>query len=65
MILGVLEQLGLHALWTRVNGGLQLHHYWRGVLGEARSWGEVRSLAAAVPAAAEAAIDLAQGFEAA
>lgn len=65
MILGILEQLGLHALWTRVNGGLQLHHYWRGVLGEARDWGEVRSLAAAVPAATEAVVDLAQGFEAA
>ncbi len=65
MVLGVLERLGLHALWTRVNGGLQLHHYWRGVLGEARDWHEVRSLASAAPAAATAVIDLAQGFKAA
>ena len=37
--LGMLERLGLHALWTRVNGGLQLHHYWRGVLSEAQDLG--------------------------
>lgn len=63
--LGLLEHLGLHALWTRVNGGLQLHHYWRGVLGEAQNWDEVRGLAAAVPAGSEAVIDLAQGVAAA
>ncbi len=62
--LGVLERLGLHALWTRVNGGLQLHHYWRGVLAEARDWEEVRSLAAGVPLV-EAEVDLAQGMAAA
>ena len=62
--LGILERLGLHALWTRVNGGLQLHHYWRGVLSEAQDWAEVRRLAAgALPGEAE--IDLAQGTEAA
>ena len=62
--LGVLERLGLHALWTRVNGGLQLHHYWRGVLNEAQNWEEVRSLAAGMPLV-EAEVDLAQGMEAA
>ncbi|MFN8467352.1 MAG: glycosyltransferase [Caldilineaceae bacterium] len=62
--LGVLERLGLHALWTRVNGGLQLHHYWRGVLSEAQNWAEVRRLAAGTPLV-EAEVDLAQGTEAA
>ena len=65
LALGLLARLGLHAFWTRVNGGLLLHYYWRGVLSEARGWPEVHALAGVAEPIGDVSIDLAQGLEAA
>lgn len=64
-LLGLCECLHLRGLWRIILGGLLVQAYWRGILAEARSWDEVRALAAAQPGPVLESLDLADGIAAA
>lgn len=57
------ERLKLRTLWQRLRAGLFAHYYWKGVLSEAQSWNEIRSLVAIPLGQPEGQIDLAAGIE--
>lgn len=64
-LLFLLEKLKLRGAWQQLLGGLLVHNYWQGIIGETRNWDEVRTLAAGHPPPPQGCIDLSGGIAAA